>query len=86
MVDRLTADEVAVTLVNTNQLASREIVIQAGGYAEHQFSSVSQDSGQSQAVNSNQLAVKLAPGAGGRFVIKMKRYANQPTMTFPWDR
>jgi hypothetical protein len=86
LVDRLTADEVAVTLVNTNQLASREIVIQAGGYAEHQFSSVSQDSGQSQAVNSNQLAVKLAPGAGGRFVIKMKRYANQPTMTFPWDR
>jgi hypothetical protein len=86
LVDRLTADEVAVTLVNTNQLASREIVIQAGGYAEHQFSSVSQDSGQSQAVNSNQLAVKLAPGAGGRFVVKMKRYANQPTMTFPWDR
>jgi len=86
LVDRLTGDEVAVTLVNTNQLASREIVIQAGGYAEHEFISVSQDNGQSQVVNSNQLTIKLAPGAGGRFVFKMKRYVNQPTMTFPWDR
>ena len=86
LVNRLTDDEVAVTLVNANQLASREIVIQAGGYAEHEFISVSRDSGQSQAVNSNQLSVTLAPGAGGRFVFKVRRYANPPTMTFPWDR
>lgn len=75
-----------MTLVNTSQLAPREIVIQAGGYAEHQFVSVSQDNGQTRAVNTNQLAVKLAPGAGGRFVFKVRRYANQPTMSFPWDR
>jgi hypothetical protein len=86
LVDRLTADEVAVTLVNTNQLAPREIVIQAGGYAEHRFISVSQDNGQSRAVNSDRISVKLAPGAGGRFVFKVRRYANQPTMLFPWDR
>lgn len=86
LVDRLTGDEVAVTLVNTNQLAAREIVIQAGGYGEHQFISVSQDNGQSKAVDSNQLTVTLAPGAGGRLVMTMKRYANQPSMSFPWDR
>ncbi len=86
LVDRLTNDEVAVTIVNTNQLESREIVIQAGGYAEHEFVSVSQGAGQPQALHTNQLAVKLAPGAGSRLVFKMKRYANQPTMTFPWDR
>ncbi|HUG68097.1 MAG TPA: hypothetical protein VMM76_10105 [Pirellulaceae bacterium] len=86
LVDRLTDDEVAVTLVNTNQLAAREIVLQAGGYAEHEFVGVSQDNGQSQAVNSDQLTIKLAPGAGSRLVFQVKRHANQPTMSFPWDR
>ena len=86
LVDRLTNDEVAVTLVNTNQLDSRELILQAGGYAEHQFLSVSNDKGESSPVNSDRVSVKLAPGAGGRFVFKIKRYANQPTMMFPWDR
>lgn len=86
LVDRLTNDEVAVTLVNTNQLDSCELIVQAGGYAEHQFLSVSNDKGEASPVNSNQISLRIAPGAGGRFVFKMKRYANQPTMVFPWDR
>jgi hypothetical protein len=30
--------------------------------------------------------VRLAPGAGGRLAIQMRRYANQPVLAFPWDR
>ena len=30
--------------------------------------------------------VRLAPGAGRRLVIRTRRYANQPTLAFPWDR
>ena len=37
LVDRLTADEVAVTLVNVNQLEERTLVVQAGAYGEHRF-------------------------------------------------
>jgi hypothetical protein len=32
------------------------------------------------------LSARLAPGAGAKLTLSMKRYANQPTATFPWDR
>jgi hypothetical protein len=28
--------------------------------------------------------VRLDPGAGTQLLIKAKRYANQPTLAFPW--
>jgi hypothetical protein len=28
--------------------------------------------------------VRLAPGAGTRLTLRLKRYANQPTFAFPW--
>ncbi|GIW78283.1 MAG: hypothetical protein KatS3mg105_0090 [Gemmatales bacterium] len=31
------------------------------------------------------LEARLAPGAGQKLVIKMKRYANEPKLAFPWD-
>src|SRR5262245_1224936 len=43
LVEKMTADEVTLTLVNANQLEGRTVVVQAGGYGEHQFSSVSRN-------------------------------------------
>ena len=37
-------------------------------------------------VNDNCITVRLAPGAGARLVMRMERYAYQPTLSFPWDR
>src|SRR5581483_9144565 len=37
LVEKLTADSAVVTLVNLNQLDSRTLVVQAGGYGEHEF-------------------------------------------------
>lgn len=85
LIEKMTDDEVVVTLVNTNQLDSRKVVVQGGSYAEHQFVSVASGN-HKQEVDDSQFEVTLGPGAGGRLTIKMKRYANQPTMTFPWDR
>ena len=31
-------------------------------------------------------AVTLEPGCAGRLVIEMERYANRPSLAFPWDR
>ena len=28
--------------------------------------------------------VRLAPGAGGRLTLRMRRYAERPTFAFPW--
>ena len=85
LIDKMTDDEVGVTLVNTNQLDSRTVVVQAGGYAEHQFISVTNGNSKAQ-INASHFSVRLAPGSGGRLTLKMKRYVNQPTMRFPWDR
>jgi len=86
LVDKLTGDEVALTLVNVNQLEPRELIVQAGGYAEHEFLAASDDTGRTRQIEADQLHVTLAPGAGGRLSLKMKRYANQPTLAFPWQR
>jgi hypothetical protein len=85
LVERMTGDSVTVTLVNVSQTESRELVVQAGGYAEHQFDSVEWN-GQTTPLNAREFAVRLAPGAGGKLILKMRRFVNQPTVAFPWDR
>ena len=84
LVDSMTADAVTLTLVNVGQVEPRTVVVQAGGYAEHQFTSVTLD-GREVPVDRPEVTVHLAPGAGTRLVFKMRRYANPPTLAFPWD-
>jgi hypothetical protein len=84
LIEKMTADELTLTLVNLNQLESRTLVVQAGGYAEHQFVAVA-DGERKRDVNATHFRVRLEPGAGTRLVLRMKRYVNQPTMRFPWD-
>ncbi|MBL8217779.1 MAG: hypothetical protein JNL62_01035, partial [Bryobacterales bacterium] len=57
-------------------VSPRTVVVQAGAYAEHQFLPG----------GNSAITVKLAPGAGDRLTLKMKRYANAPTLRYPWDR
>ncbi|NBW10376.1 MAG: hypothetical protein EBR82_20335 [Caulobacteraceae bacterium] len=85
LIDSMTADETAVTLVNLSPTQSREIVIQGGGYGEHRIKSATFD-GKTQTVDASTFTLKLAPGAGTRVVLAMDRYVNQPTLKFPWDR
>ena len=85
LIDEMTADQVAVTLVNLHQTQSREVVVQTGAYAEHQCLYVDINE-QRIAVNKPDFTVHLAPGTGARLVIHTKRYVNQPTLSFPWDR
>jgi hypothetical protein len=84
LIDEMTADQVSVTLVNVNQLESRRVIVQAGGYAEHRFTSVKLGD-KSLPFDSSQMQVELAPGSGARLTLGMKRYVNKPTMAFPWN-
>ncbi len=84
LVDKLTADSASVTLVNTNPVSPRTVTIQAGGYGEHEFSSVLMD-GKTVPVNGRHLTLKLAPGSGTKLNFAMRRYQNPPTFHFPWD-
>jgi len=85
LVETMSADDTTVVLVNTNQAEARTVTVQGGAYAEHQILSVASAAGR-QAVNAPSFTVRLLPGAGARLTLRMRRFANQPTLDFPWLR
>ena len=84
LVHSLEDDSVSVTLVNLSDSEAREVVVQAGGYAEHQFTALERESGAVD-LDTNAVSVRLAPGSGERLTLGMTRYANQPDLAFPWS-
>ncbi|MFA6472938.1 MAG: hypothetical protein WCU00_12955, partial [Candidatus Latescibacterota bacterium] len=72
-----------VTLVNTNQVEPRDVIVQTGAYGEHQCVRV-ETGDKVYPVNSRFFYVRLEPGTGAELVIYANRYANTPTMAFPW--
>jgi hypothetical protein len=84
LVEGLGAASTTLTLVNVNQLEPRAVLIQAGGYGEHQFTDASID-GKTTPVNARHLLVRLDPGAGVRLVLATRRYVNIPTLDLPWQ-
>lgn len=83
LIDEMTDDRVSVTLVNVSQTAMRRVVVQGGAYAEHTLTSVAV-AGQTTRVDGSSVTVELAPGAGARLTLSMKRYSRPPTLHFPW--
>ena len=85
LVEGLSSDGMKLTLINVNQVEPRIVVLQGGAYGEHQLKTVTL-SGTTHQIESPTFRVRLAPGAGTQFEVKMARYTLQPTMKFPWDR
>jgi hypothetical protein len=85
LVEKIGPEDVVLTLVNTNPVQARDVVVQTGGFAEHQCLSVTA-AGRKAVVNASHFTVRLEPGTGDTLTLAMKRYANQPTAAFPWDR
>ena len=83
LVERLTSDEVTVTLVNTNPVQGRTVTVQGGAYAEHEIVQVRLGNVVTP-IGDSRFTVRLAPGAGRQLILRMKRYANQPTLVLPW--
>ena len=85
LVDEMKDEQFSVTVINLSLTANRDVVMQGGAYGEHLLTEA-EVNGQTTAVNSPVLNLHLKPGAGQRIVVRTKRYACQPTMSFPWDR
>jgi hypothetical protein len=83
LVDGISAGDVSVQLANLHPSDAREVIVQAGMFAEHEFTSVESD-GSPIRVNARTMTVRLRPGAVARLRIGMKRWAHQPTYAFPW--
>lgn len=87
LVEELDEERTVVRLVNTNALASRRLIVQAGAFGEHTVTEVRYPEGDGNRaipVNKKYFAVMLPPGTAIRLDIGIKRFANIPTYAFPW--
>jgi hypothetical protein len=84
LVDSLEAASTSIILVNLSPTEPRTLIVQGGGYGEHVCEQVA--TGERKIpMHGTSFRVRLAPGAGGRLTIAMKRYAAMPTLSQPWD-
>jgi hypothetical protein len=86
LVSQRNAESITVTLVNTDALASQRLLIQAGGFGEHQFSTVSNltsDALFQQPLDSFIVTVDLAPSSQITLRLGLRHYVRQPTYTLP---
>ena len=85
LVSELSDTRTVVTLINLNASQPRTVVVQGGGYGEHQLVSVT--SGGSDHADQFTAADGAARSrVRTKLVLEMKRYANAPTVLHPWHR
>jgi hypothetical protein len=75
---------IRVTLVNLDQGAPREVLIQAGTFGEHRFERASIAGRPPIPLGHKHVTVRLAPGAGVRVELEMARHVGTPSYAFPW--
>ena len=73
-----------LTFVNISPSEARSVIVQGGAYGEHQIVAVSDGKDARRSMRPS-FPLRLAPGAGARLTIRMKRFANDPTLSFPWE-
>ena len=87
LVDRVRADGVSLTLVNTDLVEGRSVLLQAGSFGEHQFTgaqlAIEAGPDQSIEVEGPYLQVHLGPAAQARLHLGLKRFARSPSYDFP---
>ncbi len=83
LVSEMSDTGTVVTLVNLNTTTPRTLVVQGGAYGEHVIESVDVN-GKTIAVGKPNFSVTLSPGAGSKLTLKMKRYAGDATVKFPF--
>ena len=85
LVDSWSADSLTVTFVNISPSAARSVIVQGGAYGEHQIVSVSRRQGPRQRECAQFPACGWRRARARKLTIRMKRFANDPTLSFPWE-
>ncbi|MBX3001806.1 MAG: hypothetical protein KF893_24995 [Caldilineaceae bacterium] len=83
LVPALDAESVTVELINTNPSHERRLIVQAGAFGEHDFTSVELGNGETQAVDGKHFEVALPPGRSIRMKMGIARYVNTPSYAQP---
>jgi len=85
LVHGLADSSVSLTLVNTDVTAPADVIIAAGSFAEHSFTSATLD-GETHAAGGRWLNVSLAPGATAELQLGMQRFTQAPSYDTPWAK
>jgi hypothetical protein len=85
LVEKIEADSIVLTLVNTSPLVARTVTVQLGAYGEHQCVSIRTRSG-SVPCSGRVFTVRLTPGSSETLTVGLHRYAYRPTLEFPWEQ
>ena len=87
LVTKMTADTTELELVNLSRTEQREVIVQAGAMAEHNFTSARVNTGQEVQtipINGVYLRVHLPPNTGISLELEMERFVNAPSYRQPW--
>jgi len=86
LVDQLAHDCVGLQLVNTSAEDSAELIVQAGAFGEHAFTTLASSGGAEAALPGapKHFAVTLPPSSRLDCVAGLRRFANDPSYAFPW--
>ena len=82
MVDQISKNSTSVQVANIGT-QQRELVLQAGGFGEHQFISVEIDD-KAMEINDKHFSLTLEPGTVAHLKFAVQRFANEPTYETPW--
>jgi hypothetical protein len=85
LVSRLDGDSAEVQVVNSSPLHERRLVVQAGAFGEHAFTSVRplDEPSEPVSVNGQHFEVVLPPGRSARLHLGMRRYGRTPSYAQP---
>jgi hypothetical protein len=87
LVEAISPEAFELTLVNTDPLRARSVIVQAGAFGEHGFTGVglrdSPEAAPPQRVDARHLTVHLGPSAQARLHLGVRRYAHAPTYAYP---
>jgi hypothetical protein len=89
LLESITPQDVTLTLVNLSEGEGRDVLLQAGAFAEHAFVEVEpitslEGRGQAVPIGGPRLQVRLEPAAQASLRVRMRRFTHTPTYNFPW--
>jgi hypothetical protein len=89
LVDELGPDRVGLQLVNTHRSETRNLIVQAGAFGEHQFTQIRyHEEGRGAdtviPIDAKYFAVGLPPSTSIRVEAGLNRFVNTPSYAFPW--
>jgi hypothetical protein len=87
LVSSVRADGITLTLCNVHPVQSRSVIVQAGAFGEHSFTSATcSDAGteSSLAIDGRWFEVEIGPGSMIELQIGLNRYVHQPSFVSPF--